>query len=83
MVKCKLHQPILLQTLDGGLLTVSLGAWMQLPNLSMENWEANHLATKQVSRTLLQLPILSGNFSGPEPPTFPPPHPIGNYFSVC
>lgn len=34
------------RTLDGGLLTVSLGAWMQLPNLSMESWEANHLASK-------------------------------------
>ena len=40
-----------IQTLDGGLLTVSLGAWMQLPNLSMESWEANHFANKQVSRS--------------------------------
>merc|ERR1711892_514977 len=27
------------QTLDGGLLTVSLGGWMELPNLSMREWK--------------------------------------------
>lgn len=27
------------QTLDGGLLTVSLGGWMELPNLSMSEWK--------------------------------------------
>merc|ERR1712123_131022 len=29
------------QTLDGGLLTVSLGGWMELPNLSMGEWKAS------------------------------------------
>ncbi|XP_023340826.1 oxidative stress-induced growth inhibitor 2 [Eurytemora carolleeae] len=32
------------QTLDGNLKTVSLGAWMQLPNLSMPKWEAHNTA---------------------------------------
>eukprot|EP00092_Neocalanus_flemingeri_P004717 GFUD01005082.1.p1 GENE.GFUD01005082.1~~GFUD01005082.1.p1 ORF type:complete len:665 (+),score=145.51 GFUD01005082.1:135-2129(+) len=27
------------QTLDGGLLTVSLGGWMELPNLCMRDWK--------------------------------------------
>jgi len=34
------------QTLDGGLLTVSLGAWMELPNLTMAEWkESNQFKT--------------------------------------
>jgi len=34
------------QTLDGGLLTVSLGGWMELPNLKMEEWkESNQFKT--------------------------------------
>jgi len=32
------------QTLDGNLKTVSLGAWMQLPNLSMPEWEEHNTA---------------------------------------
>ena len=28
----------ILQTLSGDMLTVSLGGWMELPNLSMEEW---------------------------------------------
>jgi len=30
------------QTLDGGLLTVSLGGWMELPNLSMREWKQSN-----------------------------------------
>jgi len=40
------------QTLDGGLLTVSLGAWMELPNLTMAEWkESNQF--KQIRSELL------------------------------
>lgn len=30
------------QTLDGGLLTVSLGGWMELPNLTMKEWKQSN-----------------------------------------
>lgn len=40
------------QTLDGSLLTVSLGAWMELPNLTMAEWKESS-QFKQINSDLL------------------------------